>query len=299
MNQVWKTIIFLGCILLLIGVGVAASYFQAEIFIHNHPERRSSEVETPADYQMAYEDLELKTQDGLRLAAWYVPSHNRAAVILIHGYKSNRANMLKRAQMLAGHGYGVLLVDLRTHGKSDGEIITFGLKEVQDVEAAYRYLLTRTDIDADKIGVLGCSMGGTVVLLSAAQNPAIKAVVSESTFAELSDAVPSAVADTGLPPILFAPIVEWFAERSGGFDAAQVSAIAHIREISPRPVFLMQGGNDLVVIPESGQRLYEAAGEPRQLWFDDNVGHARFAEELPAEYERRVVAFFDQYLLSK
>ena len=299
MNNVWKTVIFLGCLLLLVGVGVAASYFQAELFIHNPPERRSDEVKTPADYQMTYESLELKTQDGLRLVAWYVPSHNHAAVILIHGYKSNRTSMLGRAQMLARHGYGILLIDLRTHGKSDGEIITFGLKEVQDADAAYRYLLARPDVDADKIGALGCSMGGTVVLLSAARNPGIKAVVSESTFAELSDAVPSAVADTGLPPILFDPFVEWFAERSGGFDAAQVSAIAHIREISPRPVFLMQGGKDLVVIPESGKRLYEAAGEPRQLWFDDNAGHANFAELFPAEYERRVVAFFDQYLLGK
>jgi fermentation-respiration switch protein FrsA (DUF1100 family) len=299
MNNGWKTVIFLGCILLLVGVGVVASYLQAEVFIHNPPERRSAEAQTPADYQMTYESLELKTQDGIRLAAWYIPSHNRAAVILIHGYKSDRTSMLGRAQMLTRHGYGILLVDLRAHGKSDGDLVTFGLKEVQDVDAAYRYLLTRSDVDADKIGALGCSMGGTVVLLSAAQNPAIKAVVSESTFAELSDSIPSAVADTGLPPILFAPFVEWFAERSGGFDAAQVSAIAHIRAISPRPVFLMQGGNDLVVIPESGKRLYEAAGEPRQLWFDDNVGHASFADELPAEYERRVVAFFDQYLLSK
>ena len=299
MNNFWKTIIFLGCILLLMGVGVVASYLQAEAFIHNPPERRSAEVQTPADYRMTYEDLELKTQDGLRLAAWYVPSHNRAAVILIHGYKSNRTSMLGRAQMLARHGYGILLIDLRTHGKSDGEIITFGLKEVQDAEAAYRYLLTRPDVDADKIGALGCSMGGTVALLSAAQNPAIKAVVSESTFAELSDAIPSAVANTGLPPILFAPFVEWFAEKSGGFDASQVSAIDHIREISPRPVFIMQGGKDLVVIPESGKRLYEAAGEPRELWWEPNLGHTAFAEEQPAAYEQRVAAFFDHYLLSK
>ncbi len=299
MKNIWKTAIFLGCLLLLFGVGIVASYLQADLFVHNPLARRSAEVQTPADYQMTYESVELHTQDGLHLAAWYVPSQNGAAIIMAHGYKSNRSAMLKRAQMLAQHGYGILLLDLRAHGESDGDLVTFGLKEVQDVDAAYRYLLTRPNIAADQIGVLGCSMGGTVVLLSAAQNPGIKAVVSESTYATLNDAIPSSVANTGLPPLLFAPFVEWFAEKIAGFDASQISAIAHIHEISPRPVFVMQGGKDLVVIPQSGQRLYDAASEPRQLWWDSNVSHMAFADEQPAEYERRVVTFFDQYLLVK
>lgn len=299
MKNIWKTTIFLGCLLLLFGVGVVASYLQADLFVHNPPARRTAEVQTPADYQMTYESVDIHTQDGLRLAAWYVPSQNKSVIIMAHGYKSNRSIMLKRAQMLARHGYGILLLDLRTHGESDGELVTFGLKEVQDIDAAYRYLLTRSEIDANKIGALGCSMGGTVVLLSAAQNPGIKAVVSESTYATLNDAIPSSVANTGLPPLLFAPFVEWFAEKIGGFNASQISAIAHIREISPRPVFVMQGGKDLVVIPQSGQNLYDAASEPRQLWWDPNVAHMAFADEQPAEYERRVVAFFDQYLLGK
>lgn len=299
MKNVWKVLIFSGFILLLVGMGITLSYFLAELFVHNPIERRSAEVKTPSDYQMTYENLELKTQDGLRLAAWYVPSQNRAAVIMVHGFKSNRTEMLTRAQMVAKHGYGVLLLDLRAHGKSEGELITFGLKEVQDMDAAYQYLLTRPDVDADKIGAVGCSMGGTVVLLSAAQNQEIKAVVSESTFATLKDAVPLAIASKELPPILFAPAVEWFAERIGGFDSAQVSAVDHIREISPRPVFIMQGGKDFVVPPVSGQLLYDAAGEPHELWWEPSLGHTAFAREKPVAYEQRITAFFDRYLLGK
>lgn len=190
MKNVLKLAIFLGCILLLFGVGVVASYLQAQLFVHNPASGRSAETRTPADYQMVYQSLELQTQDGLRLAAWYIPSQNGAAVIMVHGHKANRADLLTRAQVLARHGYGVLLLDLRAHGKSEGDLITFGLKEVQDVDAAYRYLLTRPDVDADRIGAIGCSMGGAVVILSAAQNAGIKAVVSESAFATLSDAVP-------------------------------------------------------------------------------------------------------------
>jgi uncharacterized protein len=295
----WKLIIFLLGIGALLGVGVIASYLQAEIFIHNPVERRSAIAQTPSDFGMQYQDIQLTTEDGLQLKGWYVPSQNGAAVIVVHGYKGNRSTMLSRAQMLARHGYGIVLFDLRAHGESEGDLITFGLYEVLDVKAAYQFVLTQPDVDPERIGILGGSMGGTVALLSAGQIPAIKAVVAESAFPTLEDAVPAAVAGSGLPSAVFSPFVQWFAERSGQFRAEEVSAIDHIAQISPRPVFLMQGGKDLQVVPESGQRLYAAAGEPRELWFDAEVGHMSFASERPAEYERRVVAFFDQYLLGK
>lgn len=299
MKNILKLAIFLSCVLLLFGVGVVASYLRGQLLVHNPSSGRSHESRTPADYQMTYESLELQTQDGLKLAAWYVPSKNRAAVIMVHGHKANRADMLTRAQVLARHGYGILLLDLRTHGKSEGELITFGAKEAQDMDAAYRYLLTRPDVDASRIGAVGCSMGGAVVILSAAQNTGIKAVVAESAFAVLSDAVPSAISETGLPPIIFAPIVQWFAEREIGFKAEEISPINYIGKISPRPIFILHGGKDLVVMPDSGQRLYDAAGEPRELWFEPGLGHVEFINTLPGEYERRVVKFLDQYLLSK
>ena len=72
-----------------------------------------------------------------------------------------------------------------------------------------------------------------------------------------------------------------------------------IHSISPRSVFLLQGGRDTTVPPDSGQRLYDAAGEPIQLWFDPKLEHCEFWWARPKEYERRVVAFFDQYLLGK
>ncbi len=293
----WKPIVFAGGLLALLAVGVLASYLEAQLFVHHPKERRSILHETPADYQLPYEKVELETEDGFHLAAWYVPSQNQAAVIVVHGYKGDRSLMLPRAQKIAQHGYGVLLIDLRAHGESEGELISFGLNEVRDVEAAYRYLLNRPDIDPDKIGALGVSMGGTVVLLSAAQNTGLKTVVAESAFATLPDAVPSAVASTGLPPAIFAPVVQWFAEREVGFKAEQVSAVDAIGKISPRPVLLMQGGKDLVVMPDGGQRLYDAAGEPRELWFEPELGHTAFIEELPEMYKRRVIEFLDTYLL--
>jgi len=294
-----KVLILIVAFLVLAAVGVGLSYFQAQLFIYNPPEQRESIAKTPADYGLDYETVNLTTVDDFGLVAWYIPSQNQAAVIVQHGYKNNRSALLYVAEMLARHGYGVMLTDLRAHGESEGELISFGLYEVRDLDAAYEYLLTRPDVDPERIGSLGNSMGGVIVLLHAAQNPGIKAVVSESAFVSLQDEVTTGVAQTGLPAFPLASVVQWFAEREAGFQAAQVSAVEHIGEISPRAVFLLQGGADMIVPMDSGQRLYDAAGEPRELWFDQTVGHATFGSQREEEYEQRIVAFFDRYLLGK
>ncbi len=114
------------------GISVVASK-QAEQLVYHPPAERSPLEESPADYDIDYKDVALTTSDGFNLAAWYIPSQNGAAVIAQHGYLSDRSGMLLEAGMLVRHGYGVIMVDLRAHGNSDGKLITFGKKEVLDV----------------------------------------------------------------------------------------------------------------------------------------------------------------------
>jgi fermentation-respiration switch protein FrsA (DUF1100 family) len=229
-----------------------------------------------------------------------VPPDNRAVVIAQHGYEGNRTNMLYDAAMLHRHGYGVLLSTFRAHDKSEGELVTFGKYEMQDFEAWYQYLLTRTDIDPSKIGILGESMGGAPSIQYAAQNPNIRAVATHSAFATFKDTVNKAVTRlTGLPSFPFAPIIVFWAERTAGIRAADIDTTKWIGKISPRPVFIMQGGADDTISIDSGQKLYDAAGEPKELWFEPTAGHHGLPEVAPAEYERRVVGFFDKYLLGK
>jgi fermentation-respiration switch protein FrsA (DUF1100 family) len=75
--------------------------------------------------------------------------------------------------------------------------------------------------------------------------------------------------------------------------------LADVAAISPRPLLILAGGRDPVIGPDAGQRYYAAAGEPKELWFDPELGHVAFLKAYPGEYERRVVAFFDAALLNR
>jgi len=258
---------------------------------------RRMSTDTPAAYQLAYEDVSVTTSDGLKLVGWYLPSKNGAALIVQHGYKDSRDLMLKVSALFNQHGYGVLIDAVRAHDGSEGELITFGHNEMKDLDAFYRYLAARPDVDPNRIGMFGVSMGGSLTIQYAAENPAVRAVAVDCAFSSMTDTVATSVTFfTGLPAFPFAPMILFWSERLGGFRAQDIDAKLWIGRISPRPVLLMQGGADVVVSPESGRKLYEAAREPKELWFDPALGHVQFFAKHADEFERRVVGFYDHYL---
>ncbi len=286
-------------VILFAGLMVVSRSQALDLVTHSMGEREAID-QTPADFGMVYEDVSVETPDGLKLIGWYVPSQNGAAIMAQHGYTSDRRELLEEATMLNRHGYGVLLTSVRAHDLSDGELISFGFNEMQDLEAWYQYLLTRGEVDQNRIGVLGNSMGGSLVIQYAAQNDSIRATVAHSAFSSLDDTVATSIEYfTGLPPFPFAPAIVFWAEQIVGFDSAGVSAKNWISELNPRPVLLLQGGADTKISVESGQRLYDAAGKPKELWYEPSLGHTDFDTALPEQYEERVVGFFDRYLLEE
>ncbi len=273
---------------------------EAHDLLHAPMETRKLPDQTPADYNLPFEDVVVTNADGMKLHGWFIPSENGAVIIMQHGYKSTRKELLNEAEMMRRHGYGALLTTVRAHDYSDGELITLGITEMADLEAWYQYLLTRDDIDHEKIGILGNSFGGMLAIQYAAQNENIKAVVANCAFSSMPDTVATSVKFfTGLPEFPFVPLIVFWAEMDTGIKMEEIDATKWIPLISPRPVFLMQGGADTVISPTSGQILYDAAGEPKELWFDPELGHVKFDTERAEEYEARVVAFFDQYLLGE
>ena len=261
-------------------------YPVSEVYVVTHAAR--AYVPTP-QLGTAYEDVSFTTSDGLRLEGWYVPTKNGATVIVIPGRKGPQ----KAARMLAGHGYGVLLFDRRGEGESEGDPNGLGWAGTRDVEAAIAFLRERPEVDEDRIGALGLSVGGEVLLQAAAEVDGLQAVVSEGAGIR---SVREAVDLPGLD--------SWIVTGVIGLTTAATAAFTSdlpprgLKDLSAEitiPVFFIhatpgQGGENLT------PTYYEAASQPKQLWAADG-GHTGAIDAEPQEYERRVVGFFDDALL--
>jgi dipeptidyl aminopeptidase/acylaminoacyl peptidase len=247
-----------------------------------------------------WESVSFLSADGLRLAGWFLPpdpSGDGATVILLHGARTNRTEMLPQAAMLHRHGYGVLLYDHRAHGQSEGQVSTLGYAEVEDLRGAVAYLQNRPEVDAARIGVLGHSLGGAVAIRGAARIPEIRAVVAEGAYTSVEENLASGVrVFLGLPRMPFVPLVVFFGQRETGLNLRQVRPVDEVGRIAPRPILVVHGMQDPAVPLQNARRLYDAAGEPKELYLVAEAGHGGYAEVAPREFEERVVGFLDRYL---
>jgi fermentation-respiration switch protein FrsA (DUF1100 family) len=275
--------------LLLFGLGGLLWFSHRQAYDYVHPRR----LEAPSgdllrENGIPYQEIEMHTSDGIRLAAWYTPPQNGALILVAHGYGDRRSEDFY--SLFAEHGYGVLAWDFRGHGASGGELVTLGYHEVLDVEAALEFALTQPDVN--HIGGWGGSMGGVTMIRATAKHPKIEALVFDSPFATLEDEL-----DLRVPFPLLKPFIRFFAERETGLRLELVRPVDDIGLISPRPVFIIQGMGDTMVPLDSAQRLYDAAGEPRQLWTESDPPHMNMYSYYRTRYTKRVIKFFDTYLL--
>jgi fermentation-respiration switch protein FrsA (DUF1100 family) len=263
---------------------------QLNVFITPH---RLPLNDSPADFGLAYQDVTLTTADGLHLSGWYIPGQKPAAIILVHGIDANRSAVLLQAAMLAEAGFHVLLFDLRAHGLSEGQENTYGYREALDVQAALDYLLAQPGIDW--VGGIGVSMGGAVMVRAAAVDPRLRAIVVESSYSSLPEAVDDAFESRStLPRWPFAPLLLALAESKVGLKIAQVNSVRDLPTLAPRPVLIVHGVEDPLFPVEHARRMYRAAHEPKGLWLVENLGHSSPEFDYPDEYRRRVIGFFEQ-----
>ena len=282
-------------ILLIVGVVLAAGVVflpTSVAYVVTHTAR--AEV-PPADLGNAFENVQFRTSDGLLLKGWYVPSQNGAAVIAFPG----RSGPQKQARMLASHGYGVLLFDRRGEGESEGDPNAFGWGGERDLYAAAAYLRSRPDVDPSKIGAIGLSVGGEMVIHAAAHSDVFAAVVSEGASGQ---SLRDELANPGLRDrLLDLPAqVSLVAAMTVFTDELPPPSLnSEVAKIAPTAVFFVygehgQGGSE----KEPNNGFYAAAGEPKEIWEVPNGQHIAGITTEPQEYERRVIGFFDDALLN-
>lgn len=278
-----------------------------------HPARNLPNA-SPRDLGLSFASVALRSSDGVDLQAWYVygertdaasgsliriadgtddPSRS-AAIVLLHGYQGSKASMLEYAPFLHRAGYPLLILDLRNHGRSDETLTTFGLKEWRDAVAAADELKAR---NFSRIGVLGVSMGAATALYAAANDPRFDAAVSDEGFFSLRESGGDAFRNiVGLPDLLFLPMTSLWGQVLGGASMDDIAPGREIPRISPRPVLVIHTDADKLVGSAAGHRLFEAAKEPKSLWAVPDAEHGRVHQKYPAEYEARVLDFFNRSL---
>jgi fermentation-respiration switch protein FrsA (DUF1100 family) len=279
----------------LIAIGVLAAiavilFPTALAYVVTHTLR----AEVPkAELGAPHEDVAFETSDGLRLEGWFVPSRNGATVIVVPG----RSGPQKQTRMLVRHGYGVLLFDRRGEGASEGDPNAFGWVGDRDLHAAAAFLHRRSDVDPDRIGAIGLSVGGEMLIHAAAHSDAFKAIVSEGASGQsLRDGL--ANGDTLDAFLGGGPNTVATAVFTNTLPPPSLKS--EVPRIAPSAVFFVYGEKGQNGSEKKPNELfYAAAGEPKQIWEVPNGQHIAGITTEPAEYERRIVGFFDRMLLEK
>jgi dipeptidyl aminopeptidase/acylaminoacyl peptidase len=249
-----------------------------------------------------FEDVIFPSFDSTRLHGWWMEADKLAAtVVVIHGVKKNRTDVLRAGLALRRAGFNVLLLDGRAHGNSEGRFVTYGFYERQDVEASIQWLIDEQGVNPNRIGLAGESMGAAISLQVAAQNPNVRAVWADSPFASLRRVTEEFVRRvTHLPDIVLSPML-WttiqMANYRGKFDVESVDPLKLAVQIKC-PVFLVHGSLDELITTNHSEDIHKALGCDKEIWIVKGAKHARSIRYRHArrEYIDRLVKFFSEKL---
>jgi uncharacterized protein len=251
---------------------------------------------TPFEFQADYEEVELTTADGVNFGAWHFRQPGSPQTVIISGgHKGQRQGGLGIAIALWRKGFNVVLYSYRGMPGSDRAPITFGIREVLELQAAIAF--ARKRIPNARIGLLGYSMGAVVSLLGAAGEPGIQALVLDSPFSDLRtllvENVRLATKLPGTPFVLLAGLMFWLRTRCSLSACRPLDVLS---SLEPRPLFFIHGGADNITNVNHSRRLYDGYRGPREIWIVQGAPHtgAYFADR--PLYVERVAGFFARHL---
>jgi len=280
--------------LLAIPVGFVVAQFVLLPFtiaaIGTHPPRLAFTAATPA----GAERVTFPASDGVMLAAWYTPSRNGAALVLLPGAGGTRADTVSHAAVLARNGYGVLAIDPRGGGESGGHGMLWGWHGERDVAGGVTYLGGRADVDPAKIGALGLSMGGEEAITAAAADPRIATVVAEGASVRVpGDRVWAEAGVSGAIQAAYYPIMWGLADLMTD-PAPPITLAEAARRLGTRQVLLIESNDENDAA--AGPVIRDAAPGAVELWAMPDTGHTQGLFTHPREWEARVIGFLDAHL---
>ncbi|MFM8322620.1 MAG: alpha/beta hydrolase family protein [Chloroflexota bacterium] len=233
----------------------------------------------------------LTTPDGLQLPAWYYPPRNGRVVLALGGPGGALGDNLPPLGFLLTAGYGALQVGSRVCA-SPPAAVTIGANELLDAQAALDYLGGRPEVQTT--AAFGFSMGGVTAIRAAARRPEIAALVAEGGYFNMGRDFTGEGEGGGPLERLFLYSVAGMFYVQHGVNPFRISPVDDLPLISPRPVLLIYGSQELQI--GRGELQYAAAGPPKELWVVPGGDHGTNYAVAGPEYERRVLEFFNRWL---
>jgi pimeloyl-ACP methyl ester carboxylesterase len=249
----------------------------------------NAQVGAPPD---GFESITITTADGVALAGWFAPSANGAAIVLLHGAGGSRESVRAYAVMLHRHGYGVLAVDARGHGESGGRVNRLGWRGLEDVQAVVKHL---EESGIERIGGLGLSMGGEMLLGAASATPGLRAIITDGATRRCTEELLALPSERPLVRNFTARVMYATVQLLSG-DTPPTPLLDSMLASQQVPYLLIVAGeNELEVA--FNQLFADALGSRAQLWIVPGATHTGGFALSPEEYEDRVLSFFDRMLL--
>lgn len=257
--------------------------------IQLHPQRIIS-YQTPEKYGIDFESIEIKS-GSLTLSGWFLPAKqsNAPCVIVVHGLNASKGHFLLPAKILHSNGFNVLLFDMRSHGHSDGQVISFGINEADDVKAAYDWVKAR--YPSQPVFALGYSMGGAAVLFAAAQYGIFEKIILDATFSRVEHVAKSTILKYAGPlKDIFWKSGKLLVWAATGIDVSKNQADENINKIGDRQLMLIHGTNDKMIPYHESQRLHALAKIKPAIWLVNGKGHTQAMTD--PKYESKLIRFY-------
>lgn len=249
-------------------------------------------IDTPERHGVEYQIENFRAADGTSLNAWFLPANNKnggkanATVLFLHGNAENISTHFRNVAWLPNEGFNVLVFDYRGYGASEGTPSLAGMQ--LDIDAAMRSLLSHKNVDPNRIVVFGQSLGGSLAIYYTAHSAYranIRAVIIDSAFFDYRLITKEKLAGSFITwPFQWLP---WLTVNNDYSPEASVAAL------SPLPLLLIHGDQDVVIPHHHSLQLFERANEPKELWITPGAGHT---QSLGSEVVRnRLLEFLQRY----
>jgi pimeloyl-ACP methyl ester carboxylesterase len=256
--------------LVVVGLVLLAASFLADLATKIPPTARPSL--NPSRMGLVCEEVELRSEDGFRLTAWWMPNGKpgRAPVVVLHGLGASKAHMIDYILLAQEQGNPTLAIDFRGHGGSDPSLTSIGFYESRDAAAAMEFVRTR---GAGDPVLWGTSMGAVSGLLAAARDGSAAGVIADAPFDTYRNTVlHHAKLMYGLSEFPLITLAMPMIESRARFRVDEVDCLRAAEQIRA-PVLVLAGEEDVRMPPEMVKTIYDRAAGQKEFWIIPGEGH--------------------------